>query len=126
MALGYTFSPMRRSAIIFVMLFAMIWQSVALARPGSTVNVLADTEHAALHWHEEGHHHHADGSICVDDSQASTFHLLADHPAMTTALLPAVSHHFPVTAASRPSVLDHSQVSDPFLHGLLRPPRLHA
>lgn len=117
---------MRRSAVIFVMLFTMLWQSVALARPGSTVNVLADLEHAALHWQEEGHHHHDDGTFHLDDSQASTLHVLSDHLTATTALLSAVSHHFPPSASARPGGLHDDRVPDPFLDGLLRPPRLHA
>lgn len=108
------------------MLFAMIWQSVALARPGSTVNVLADLEHAALHLHEEGHHHNDDGSFHLDDSQASTFHVLSDHLTVTTALLPDTSHHFPANASARPGGLHGAPVPAPFLDGLLRPPRLRA
>jgi hypothetical protein len=53
---------MRRSAVVFVVVFAMLWQSVAMARIGSTVNVLADLQHAALHWQEQSHHHHEDGT----------------------------------------------------------------
>jgi len=117
---------MRRSAILFVMLFAMLWQSVALARPGSTVNVLADLEHAALHLQEEGHHHHDDGTFHLDDSQASAFHVLSDHLTVTTALLPAVLHHFPPSTSSRPGGLHDARVPDPFLDGLLRPPRFRA
>lgn len=117
---------MRRSAVLLVMLFAMLWQSVALARPGSTVNVLADLEHAALHWQEEGHHHHDDGSFHLDDSQASTFHILSDHLTVTTVLLAASSHHFPSSASARPCGLHDAPVPDPFLDGLLRPPRLRA
>jgi hypothetical protein len=116
---------MRRSAILFVMLLAMLWQSVALARPGSTVNVLADLEHAALHWQEEGHHHHDDGSFHLDDSQASTLHLLSDHVMGATALLRAVSHHFQPSGPARPGGMDDARVPAPFLDGLLRPPRHH-
>ncbi|MFN5156002.1 MAG: hypothetical protein ACK5Y7_02910 [Betaproteobacteria bacterium] len=114
---------MRRSAVLFVMLFALLWQSLALARPGSTINVLADLEHAALHWQQEGHHHHEDGSFHLDDSQASQFHLLSDHLTPATALLPAVSHHFPPSASAQPGGLHGTRVPDPFLDGLLRPPR---
>lgn len=117
---------MRRSAVVLVILLAMLWQSVALARPGSTVNVLADLEHAVLHWQEEGHHHHDDGSFHQDDSQASTLHLLSDHLSAPTALLPAVAPHFPPSASARPGGLHDARVPDPFLDGLLRPPRLHA
>lgn len=108
------------------MLLAMLWQSVALARPGSTVNVLADIEHAALHWQEEGHHHHDDGSFHLDDSQASTFHVLSDNLTATTALLPASPHHFPPCASARPGGLHDTPIPGPFLDGLLRPPRLRS
>jgi hypothetical protein len=117
---------MGRSLVVFIMLAAMLWQSVAMARPGSTVNVLADLEHAALHWQEEGHHHHDDGSFHLDDSQASKFHVMADHLTTATALLPAVSHHVPPVSSARPGGLHDTRVPDPFLDGLLRPPRPHA
>jgi hypothetical protein len=117
---------MRRSAVLLFMLVAMLWQSVAMARPGSTVNLLADLEHAALHWLEESHHHHDDGSFHLDDSQASSFHVLSDQMAGTIALLPAVAHHFPPNASSRPGGLRQHRVAEPFLDGLLRPPRSHA
>jgi hypothetical protein len=116
---------MRRSAILFVMLFAMLWQSVAMARPGSAVNVLADLEHAVLHWQQEGHHHHDDGSFHLDDSPASTFHVLADQLTVTTALLPTVAHHFPPCVSEPPGGMHGARVPDPFLDGLLRPPRVH-
>ena len=49
------------------MLLAMLWQSVALARVGSTVNVLVDLEQAALHWQDKSpHHHHDDWSPHAD------------------------------------------------------------
>jgi len=41
---------MRRVAVLLIVLIAMLWQSVAMARIGSNVNVLVDAEHAALHW----------------------------------------------------------------------------
>lgn len=116
---------MRRSAVLFAVLFAMLWQAVALARPGSAVNVLADIEHAALHWLNEGHHHHDDGSLTLDDSQASTAHVLADQLTVTTALVPTVHHHFLPGASAPPGGLLGTLAPDPFLDGLLRPPRVH-
>jgi hypothetical protein len=117
---------MRRSAVLFVMLFAMLWQAVAMAPPGSNVNVLQDIEHALLHWQEEGHHHHEDGSFHVDDSQASTFHVLCDHLTAGTALLMATPHLLPADASARPRGLYDGPAPAPFLDGLLRPPRIHA
>ncbi len=116
---------MRRSAVLLVTLFALLWQSVAMARPGSTVNLLADLEHAVLHWQQEGHHHHDDGSIQLDDSLASTFHVLGDPLTVTSALLPTVAHHFPPCASQPPGGMHDARVPDPFLDGLLRPPRAH-
>lgn len=117
---------MRRSAVLILLLMTTLWQSVALARPGSTVNVLADLAHAALHWQEEGHHHHEDGSLQLDDSQASALHMLSDQVTATTALLPSVSHQFVPGTSARPIGISDARVPDPFLDGLLRPPRLHA
>ncbi len=114
---------MRRSSILLVVLLAMLWQSLALARPGSTVNLLADLEHAALHWAGEDHHHHDDGSYHQDDSQASTLHVLGDPVSVATVLLPAISQQPPPSTGARPGGLLDTAVPAPFLDGLLRPPR---
>jgi hypothetical protein len=117
---------MRRTTVLIVMLFAMLWQSVALARIGSTVNALADMEHAALHWQEEGHHHHEDGSYHQDDSSDSAQHVLIDHVSGTVALMVTASHHFPPLGSAAPGGLHETHVPDPTLDGLLRPPRPRA
>ncbi|EHR71570.1 hypothetical protein BurJ1DRAFT_2744 [Burkholderiales bacterium JOSHI_001] len=117
---------MRRSAVLLVMLFAMLWQSVALARPGSTVNALADLEHAALHWQEEGHHHHEDGSYHLDDSNESVQHVLIDHVSVTAAILITPSHEFPPLGSAVPGGLREASVPEPDLEGPLRPPRFRS
>ena len=117
---------MRSSLVLLALLFAMLWQSVALARVGSTVNVLADLEHAALHWQEEGHHHHDDGSYHLDDSNESAQHVLADHAGATVALMAAASHELAPLASAAPGGLHERLVPDPALDGLLRPPRSRA
>jgi hypothetical protein len=114
---------MRRSAVLLVMLFAMLWQSVGVSRAGSPMNALADLEHAALHWEEEGHHHHDDGSYHPDDSNASAQHVLSDHVSATVALMVTASHHFPPLASAAPCALHETLVPDPTLDDLLRPPR---
>lgn len=117
---------MRRTSVILAVLFAMFWQSMALARPGSTVNVLADLEHAALHWQEEGHHHHDDGSYHLDDSNESVQHVIADHVSASAGLVTSVGHGFPSANSVSPRGLHEGLVPHPFLDGLLRPPRLHS
>lgn len=115
---------MRRTAVLLAVLFAMLWQGLALARPGSTVNVLADLGHAALHWQEEGHHHHDDGSYHVDDSKESVLHVLADHVAASAALMAFSEPGLLPASSESPPGLRERRVPHPFLAGLLRPPRL--
>jgi hypothetical protein len=117
---------MRRSAVLFVMLFAIFWQSVAVARVGSTVNALADLEHAALHWQEKAHHHHEDGSYHLDDSKESVQHGVMDNLNAPLALAVASSHNFPPLGSAAPDGLHEQLVPHPALAGLFRPPRLRA
>jgi hypothetical protein len=114
---------MQRSAVLLVMLLAMLWQSVAMARGGSTVNVLADVQHAALHWQGASHQHHDDGSYHLDDSNESKQHVLSDHVNATTALLLTACHAFPPAGSVAPGGRLESAAPDPSLDDLLRPPR---
>ena len=113
---------MQRVVTLFAILVAMLWQSAAFARVGATVDALADSGHAALHWQGEAHHHHDDGSFAIDESEESARHLMADHTS-ATALLPLVSAMLPRLGdrAPRPGYMRVSPHS--FLDGPLRPPR---
>jgi hypothetical protein len=117
---------MRRSAVLLVMLMAMLWQSVALARMGPAISVLVDREHAALHWLEEGHHHHEDGSLHRDDSAESAQHMVADHPSAALAMAAPASHDFRPLGSAAPAGRHATAGPDPTLSGLLRPPRCRA
>ncbi|MBA4261576.1 MAG: hypothetical protein C0443_06015 [Comamonadaceae bacterium] len=114
---------MRRYTVIFVTLFAMLWQSVALARVGSMVAPLADRVHASLHWQEEGHHHHEDGRYHLDDSSESVQHLLTDHLSTAAELMVAASPGFLPLGSVAPDDLYEAPVPNPASDGLLRPPR---
>lgn len=117
---------MGRSAVILALLFAMLWQSVALARVGSTVNALADLEHAALHWQDAAHHHHEDGSYQLDDSTDSVRHVLIDPVGTTAALLASPSSAFSPLGSTAPGSPHVEPVPNPTFDGLLRPPRTRA
>jgi hypothetical protein len=117
---------MRRNLVLTLMLIAMLWQSVALARVGSTVNPLADPAHALLHWLNVGHHHHDDGSYQVDESKESTHHVAIDHSGATLAVATATSHAFPPGGLSAPGAVREAPVPHPVLDGLLRPPRFRS
>lgn len=105
------------------MLFAMLWQSMAMARVGSTVNVLANLEHAALHWQGEAHHHHEDGSYNLDDSNESVRHVVTDHLSVSLEMAAPASHDFPVLGSALQADVRTAAFPNPTLDGLLRPPR---
>jgi len=114
---------MRRLPVLLVMLIAMLWQSVAMARIGSTVNARADLEHAVLHWQGKNHHHHGDGSYHLDDSKESVLHVVTDHlSASLTAVAPSL-HDLPPPRSAAPAGLLATLVLNPTIDGLLRPPR---
>jgi len=119
-------TEMRRSAVLFLILFGMLWQSLALARVGSTVNVLADAAHAALHWQGENHHHHADGSYHLDDSKESVHHVVIDHLSASLAMTTPSSQNFAPLGSAAHGGLRETRVPNPTLDGLLRPPRARA
>lgn len=118
--LGFT---MRRTAVLLIMLFAMLWQSVALGRIGSTVNAWADPAHAALHLQDKSHHHHDDGSFHLDNSIESAQHVATDHLSPTLAMSPPSSHALPPVGSFAHRSLHDSVAPNPTLDGLLRPPR---
>jgi hypothetical protein len=113
---------MRRPAVLFFVLLAMLWQSVAWAQPGSKVSLLGDLKHAVLHWQQEAHHHHDDGSFHLDDSPASTFHVVHDLLTVTVALLQGPLPHFVPSTNAPPGNLVAAPAPDAFVDGLLRPP----
>jgi hypothetical protein len=114
---------MRRTAVLALVLIAMLWQSVALARVGSTISVLSDLEHAVLHWQGHGHHHNDDGSFHPDGSVESLQHALGDHASATVVLPPSPSHDFPPSGSASPRAGHDASAPHPFLDGPLRPPR---
>ena len=114
---------MRRAAVLFLILFGMLWQSIALARVGSTVNALTDLPHASLHWHGENHHHHSDGSYHLDDSKESIQHMVIDHLGASLAMASPSLHALAPLGSAAPGVLHAVALPNPTLDGLLRPPQ---
>ncbi len=108
------------------MLFAMLWQSLAMARIGSTVNPWADLEHAALHWKAEAHHHHADGAHHVDASKESAKHMVAENLSASLAMQVLLPHDLLPPGSIAPTGRHEISVPHPILDGLLRPPRSRA
>ncbi len=117
---------MSRTAIMVVLLFAMLWQSVALARTGSMLGAVADRSHFELHWQDEGHHHHEGGANHFDDSAESVQHLVSDHVTASDGLLPGVSSSVQRARSAPPRPGDEEPGPHPLLDGAFKPPRLTA
>jgi hypothetical protein len=114
----------RRVAILWLTLAALLCQPLALAQPApGAAGGAGALSHALLHWFDLGHHHHDDGSVHFDGSAESQAHAAADplgQPALqmhagdtALALLPEAAPLPPHARAAGP----------PFLEGPLRPPR---
>jgi hypothetical protein len=116
---------MKRLGVLIALLVALLWQSAALARSGAPSPLLADLEHAMLHWGDEGHHHHDDGSFHLDTSDESTLHVMTDH-VNGSALLRDTAQALPSFRGSPPGRDVAAAAPPPFLDGLLRPPRTTA
>lgn len=104
-------------------MMALLWQSVAVAPAGFLPDILADVEHAVLHWQDEGHHHHDDGSWHVDESTESVQHATADQVGSSPALHSTVTLRWAAMASQSPPAARSSAITAPFLEGPLRPPR---
>jgi hypothetical protein len=113
---------MRRAAVMFILL-TLLWQSAMSFQVGAGRQLLGDLQHAALHWIDEGHHHHDDGSYHVDESDESIAHLLSDHAGATAALLPHADTSIPAAEAGGVVSIEPRAGPPPCLAGPLRPPR---
>ena len=114
---------MNRAVIAFVLLLAMLWQSLGLAHAGSSIDAAVSLEHATLSSQGEVHHHHDDGTSHVEESADSVQHLLADHVTAHLGLLLVTATSVQPTGSARPGTQHPKASPHPDLDGLFRPPR---
>ena len=112
---------MSRLDIVLVVIVALLWPPASLAH--TAFEAQDEVAHSVLHWQGESHHHHEDGSFHVDASSESVAHLAADQLTSAPALpvSDCVVSGFAVSKAPLSAV--DSPPADPFVAGLLRPPR---
>jgi hypothetical protein len=118
---------------MFRHLLAWLLVLSALCRPFAVAGQLppeprmvAGASHLTLHAQKKAHHHHADGSIGVDDSRESIKHIAIEGSAGAVAgfLSNPFTHFFPM--ASAPRIAEQRATPEPFLPRLRRPPRAGA
>lgn len=113
---------MRRKLVLFVAVWALLWQGLAGAGLPSFAKLASDAAHAALHWKDVGHHHHADGSIHADATQASFQHVALDGSHLAATPLAAPQLAFPLPLSGLP-LYWADLLPNPFTDPLHRPPR---
>lgn len=114
---------MRRGFGLFLLLLSLLVQSVVMAGGRTLPVVGGDLGHAVLHWQDEAHHHHDDGSYHADASGDSLAHVQLDGALLLTALHgPELSVVGPLAASAPPSACAlHLPTPPP--QPLRRPPR---
>lgn len=125
--LGYNKSPMSCRFRAFLLLIILSWQFLSIASPLAVSQRSQDFTHVALHWQNDGHHHHDDQSFHVedsDDASQTVQHQHVDSSIKTVCLLTMDCFSIPQSIAALPSMLVAPLGSPPFLEGPLRPPRL--
>jgi len=114
--------PVARLLTLIALLACLLWQSQAVAHAAVAAPGDGDLAHAILHWSDEAHHHH-DGDIHVDDSDASVAHVLSDHLCSGAALPCSPLLLSDASPGEALPITAQEQAPTPYLDGLLRPPR---
>jgi hypothetical protein len=115
----------RRFALVLLLLSAF-WQTFAIAGQATALADAQEIAHAVLHWQEQAHHHHDDGSVALDDSDESLQHVVADSCLGSSAVWATTSFTFATVVGARPLLANELLPPGPHLDGLRRPPRLIA
>lgn len=117
---------MNRTLQALFLVFAMLWQSMAMLSPFSIEKIAASIDNSVMHTLEATHHHHDDQSAHIEDTDEGLQHQHADSGLQTLGLIPTMTADFsslpPVSALTHL----HKPSPSPTLAGLLRPPRLRA
>lgn len=117
---------MNRSLRSLLMIFAILWQSMAMLSPYAIQKMAASIDHGVLHTQEATHHHHDDASAYIEDAAEGLDHQHADSGMSTLALLSNTTPSFSLEAPQSFVAKLSSTRTSPTLEGLLRPPRLQS
>ncbi|MGR4867932.1 hypothetical protein ACIPRI_03565 [Variovorax sp. LARHSF232] len=115
---------MLRRLPVLLLLISAFWQALAVGGHAQALGDLEEAAHAVIHWQEQPHHHHDDGSVSHDVSEESVQHIVADGCLGGAAVLPATISLFIPAAIERPFLGSEPAPPWPYLDGLRRPPRL--
>jgi hypothetical protein len=117
---------MNRTLRSLLLIFAILWQSLAMLSPLSIEKIAASIDHGVLHTQEATHHHHHDASAHIEDTAEGLYHQHADSGMSTLGLLPTITSSLSLAAPLAFVAALGTTRSSPTLEGLLRPPRLQS
>ena len=117
---------MRKAPIIFLLVISLVWHSFATANVSAAYEHGEGAAHAAMHLHNEPHHHHDDGTFQQDGSEESVQHVYADGFANGAGVMPAFAALFDDLRAGAQFSNAATAQPPPVLEGPRRPPRLAA
>lgn len=114
---------MSRPIRALMLMLAFVWQAAALFAPATSAAWAAELDHMAFHTQGDGHHHHDDQTLHVDDNDSVIKHLHADTGTHSFGLWQDTTLRFP--PVPRASVVAWADMlrPPPLLDGLLRPPK---
>ena len=105
-----------------MLMLAFVWQAAALFVPSASAAWATELDHMAFHTQGDGHHHHDDQTLHLDENDAVVMHQHADTGTHSFGLWPDTTLHLlPVPRASVVAWADMLR-PPPLLDGLLRPP----
>jgi hypothetical protein len=117
---------MNRTLRSLLMLFAILWQSMAMLSPYAIEKMAASIDHGVLHTQEATHHHHDNASAHIEDTAEGLHHQHADSGMSTLALLSNMVLSLSLDAPQSFVATLSSTRTSPNLEGPLRPPRLQS
>ncbi len=114
---------MSRPIRALLLVLVVVWQTAALLTPWVTSHWAAELDHLAVHTQGNGHHHHDDQTLHLDDNDGGLMHQHADTSTHSLGLWQdTVLHLLLVPRAALLSWAD-ALGPPPLLDGLLRPPQ---
>ena len=117
---------MNRTLRSLFLIFAILWQSMAMLSPLSIEKIAASIDHGVLHSQEATHHHHDDASAHIEDTAEGLHHQHADSGMSALGLLPTITLALSLAAPQAFVAALSATRSSTTLEGLLRPPRLQS
>ena len=114
---------MPRPIRALLLMLAVVWQTAALFTPWVSPHWAAELDHMAVHNQGNGHHHHDDQTLHLDDTEAGLMHQHADTSPHSLGLWQEATLHLLPFARSALVSWAAALRPPPLLDALLRPPQ---